>query len=694
MAVLKDEYAQRAFNNISEAAEEEKLDTVGVIAKYFGSELRCGGNIDERLEYLDKICDIKSRTIRLEGKWYSNSAMPLLVKTENGEFAVIPDTFGVCRYYENGRYKKITKKNSAMFGSEAKCFYKGFSVGKITAVKLVKYIFDSISLKDKIMVAVMSILATLTGLIFPAANYIIFNHIIPSGTFGDILPMAALLIGVTGTIAAAELMRGTVLTNVISKIEVNVQGAMFSRVLRLKSGFFRKENPGELADIIINFTDIGGLISVQSLSALLGVVLSVFYLIQMNIYAPEIIGAAVSAAFIVLCLSVNEAVQFIKWRREYSGAMSAMTGMVYEIFSVMEKIKLNGAATRMFERWSEKYRDVILKEERPFMLMYSSVLFRIVTFAALIFVFILGAKAKVAMADYIAFNSAYGSFIGTIGSVGIILETAAEFMGAYKLVKPVFDAETEECENKKTTAQISGNIEFSNVRFRYAPDLPYVLDGISLKIEKGESVGIVGKSGCGKSTLLRLLLGFEETSEGGILVDGTDLREIDLQSYRSRLGIVLQDSKLMNDDIYSNITITAPYADNDDVDEAVESAGLTADIENMPMGLRTIVSEENSTISGGQKQRILIARAIINKPPILIFDEATSALDNLTQEQVTKSVDALKSTRIIIAHRLSTIRNCNRIIFLDKGKIAEEGTYDELMEKKGLFYDMASRQLA
>ena len=215
---------------------------------------------------------------------------------------------------------------------------------------------------------------------------------------------------------------------------------------------------------------------------------------------------------------------------------------------------------------------------------------------------------------------------------------------------------------------------------------------MSLKIHAGEYVAIVGPSGCGKSTLMRLLLGFEKPEQGGIFYDGRNLAKINLQSLRRRIGTVMQQGGLFNDSIYANIAISAPSLSMDDAWEAAEIACIADDIRAMPMGMQTMISEGQGGISGGQKQRLMIARAIAPKPSILIFDEATSALDNIAQKKVTEALDSLNCTRIVIAHRLSTIRSCSRILYLGNGRVLEEGTYEELMEKKGLFAEMVERQ--
>ena len=232
----------------------------------------------------------------------------------------------------------------------------------------------------------------------------------------------------------------------------------------------------------------------------------------------------------------------------------------------------------------------------------------------------------------------------------------------------------------------------NNVTFRYVKDGPKIIDNMSMKIRAGEYVAIVGPSGCGKSTLMRLLLGFEKPEQGGIFYDGRNLKKINLQSLRRRIGTVMQQGGLFNDSIYANIAISAPSLTMKEAWEAAEIACIADDIREMPMGMHTMISEGQGGISGGQKQRLMIARAIAPKPSILIFDEATSALDNIAQKKVTEALDRLNCTRIVIAHRLSTIRSCGRILYLGDGKVLEEGTYEELMEKKGLFAEMVERQ--
>lgn len=260
------------------------------------------------------------------------------------------------------------------------------------------------------------------------------------------------------------------------------------------------------------------------------------------------------------------------------------------------------------------------------------------------------------------------------------------------VVRPILEAVPETSEDKPSVESLSGSVEMSDVSFRYDENAPYVLEGLSLRIKPGEYVALVGESGSGKSTILRLMLGFEKPELGAIFYGRYDVQKVDLRSLRQHIGVVMQNGSLFMGDLFSNITISSPSATLDDAWEAAEIAGMADDINNMPMGMQTLVTEGGGGISGGQRQRILIARAVCSKPRILMMDEATSALDNKTQKHVIDSLDSLKCTRVVVAHRLSTVKHCDRILVIDEGKVAEEGTYEELMKKGGIFSKLVERQ--
>jgi ATP-binding cassette subfamily C protein len=240
-------------------------------------------------------------------------------------------------------------------------------------------------------------------------------------------------------------------------------------------------------------------------------------------------------------------------------------------------------------------------------------------------------------------------------------------------------------DSRAAPGTLQGEIEVSNICFRYIKDGPLILNDLSLHIKPKQFVAIVGGSGSGKSTLLRLLLGFETAESGAIFFDSKELSGIDIRMVRRQGGVVLQNAQLMSGDIFTNIVGTSVNLTIDDAWDAARAVGLAEDIEDMPMGMHTIIAEGGGGLSGGQRQRLVIARAIVHKPRILYFDEATSALDNRTQAMVTESLEKLQATRVVIAHRLSTIRNADCIFAIDRGNLIESGTYEELMQKDGYF---------
>ena len=367
--------------------------------------------------------------------------------------------------------------------------------------------------------------------------------------------------------------------------------------------------------------------------------------------------------------------------------------MTYALITGVQKIKLAGAEKRVFSKWLHYYSDTAeLMYDPPMFLKIHVVINLAVTLISTILLYRIAAFSGITPSAYIAFNAAYGSVIGAFTVLSTVILRAAEVKPMFEMAEPFLATEPETADNKVMVTSISGSVELNNVYFRYNENAPYIVDNMSLKIRAGEYVAIVGRTGCGKSTLMRLLLGFEKPERGAIYYDSKDMKNLDLCSLRRKIGTVTQNGGLFQGDIFSNIIISAPELTLQDAWEAAEIAGIADDIKAMPMGMQTLVSEGQGGISGGQKQRLMIARAIAPKPKLLMFDEATSALDNKTQKQVSEALDRMGCTRIVIAHRLSTIQNCDRILVLDKGKIVEDGKYDELIEKDGYFADLVKRQ--
>ena len=368
-------------------------------------------------------------------------------------------------------------------------------------------------------------------------------------------------------------------------------------------------------------------------------------------------------------------------------------GLTYALMGGVEKIRLSGAENRVFTKWLDLYtRGADLKFNPPVIVKFQKVFNAAITLTGTIVMYFIAVKTRVSVADYYAFNTAYAYVSGALNAITSVAIAAATVKPSLELIRPLMEAEPEKHVGRESVATITGNIELSHVTFRYEKEGRKIIDDLSLKIPARQYVAIVGKTGCGKSTLLRLLLGFEQPESGAIFYDRKDIQTLDLGSLRKLIGTVLQEGELFSGSIFENITISAPNLTLQEAWDAAEIAGIADDIRAMPMGMSTVLQEGGGGISGGQKQRIMIARAVAPKPKLLLLDEATSALDNITQKQVSDALDRMRCTRIVIAHRLSTIRHCDRILVMDGGKIVEDGKYEQLIEKGGVFAELVERQ--
>jgi ATP-binding cassette subfamily C protein len=371
-------------------------------------------------------------------------------------------------------------------------------------------------------------------------------------------------------------------------------------------------------------------------------------------------------------------------------------GVILQLIKGIPTLKISGTEIKAFIYWFKGFitlrdKTIILEKNKNVQKTINSS-FALVSITIVYFA-LFKLSSDITTGRFIAFNAVLGAFLFSITGLSNAVMSAINSLLIYDRFKPIIEELPENYGAKDAPVNIEGNIELQNVVFKYDENTPIIIDNISLKIKKGEYIALVGPSGSGKSTIIRLLLGFNESNSGTIIYDGQDLKNIDLKLLRKQIGVVLQDGNLFGGDIFTNIVGSAANLTMDDAWNAAKEAALDKDIEEMPMGMFTIINEDGGTFSGGQKQRLMIARALVNKPKILIFDEATSALDNRTQAIVTESLDKLKITRIVVAHRLSTIKNADRIILMESGHIVEEGNYDSLMKKKGVFYHMAHRQL-
>ena len=527
----------------------------------------------------------------------------------------------------------------------------------------------------------------------PRLNNILFGTVIENQSLRMLAGITVFMICASVSALLFQTLKNLLSARIGTKLELSVQAATMMRILSLPADFFKSYSTGELSSRSQNIQTLCSMIVSTVFSTGLTSVFSVLYISQIFTFAPALVVPALCIIGVTIVFSLITTFWQMRYAKKQMELGAQESGMSYALISGMQKIRLSGSEKRAYARWSDLYSKLVkVTYNTPMFLRLNGALSSVISLTGVIVIYYVSVKSGISVADYYAFNSAYGMLSGAFISLAGIATTIASFKPILEMAKPILETLPEVSQGKLVIDRLSGGVELNNVSFRYNENMPLVIDDLSLKIRPGQYVAIVGATGCGKSTLMRLMLGFEKPQKGAVYYDGKDLNAIDLRSLRRRIGVVLQNGKLFQGDIYSNIVISAPHLTLDNAWQAAEMAGIADDIRKMPMGMHTIISEGSGGVSGGQRQRLMIARAIAPKPKILMFDEATSALDNITQKIVSDSLEKLKCTRIVIAHRLSTIRQCDRIIYLEKGKIVEDGTYEALIAKNGKFAELVERQ--
>lgn len=654
-------------------------------------------DMNEILEFLMRPHGIMRRAVHLDRHWYRDAIGAMLGrrKDDGAVVALVPYGISGYRYYDDrtDKYVRINSRNEDLFDDEAFAFYKPFPVRKMGIGSLIRYIIEQISVSDIVMLILSMIIVTAVGMLMPRLNSLLFSDVLESGSI-------RLLIGIGIYMACTSvslILFGTVRTmingRINTKLDLSIEAASMMRILSLPAEFFKDYSAGELSNRISYIGTLAARLTDMVLTTGLSSLFSLAYLSQVFKYAPSLVVPSIIVTLLSLIITVVSVLLQTGISRRQMLLSSKESGISYAMISGIQKIRLSGSEKRAYARWGKAYADAArLMYNPPLFLKVSPAILTAVTLLGTLWIYSAAIRSGVSVSDYYAFNSAYGVLSAAFIALSGVAVSASQIRPILEMAKPIFETVPEISEEKAMVTKLSGGIELNNVTFRYSEDMPAVLDNLSLKITPGQYVAIVGKTGCGKSTLVRILLGLETPQKGAVYYDGRDIKKLDLKSLRRRIGTVMQNGKLFMGDIFSNITICAPWLTLDEAWEAAEVSGLAEDIRNMPMGMNTIISEGQGGISGGQRQRLLIARAIAPKPKILMFDEATSALDNLTQKQVSNALDGMKCTRIVIAHRLSTIRQCDRIIVLEGGHIVEDGSYEELIAMNGYFAELVSRQ--
>ncbi len=389
------------------------------------------------------------------------------------------------------------------------------------------------------------------------------------------------------------------------------------------------------------------------------------------------------------------------YNKEFRKAMEETSVHVMEMIELIPVTRAHALEDKETDKMDSRLYNVAksglrLDMVQSYFSSISWVAFQIFQVLCLGFTGYLASRGKISVGEVVMYQTYFASIISYVSNMINLLPIISKGLESVDSIGDVLLChDVESYHNKKKLPSIKGEITFENTGFKYKDSDSFVVEDLNLKIKSGETVAFVGESGAGKTTILNMVIGFIHATQGRVLIDGNDMEDINLRSYRSNIAVVPQTPILFTGTIRENITYGKDDISDEELMEVIKAADLDEMIEQLPDGVDTMVNEHGSNLSGGQRQRVSIARAFIRDPKILILDEATSALDSISEEKIRNATDNLVKNRttLIVAHRLSTIKNADYIAVIGDGGLKEFGSYDELMEKKGEFYRLRQLQI-
>ena len=671
----------------------------GMIDRRVWRKLTLKREIPEDLDELEELFyrqQIFFRQIQMEGNWWTRCSGRLLAFSADDDTPVLLSP-GFADYTfvdpRTGR-RCSARKHMDRLKKEAFSLSYPMPQGKLTISSFIGHALRQLSAYDGICALLACLGVVLLTMFTPYACKMLFDEVIPSGDANQLTPIAVLLFSAAAGLVMVQMTRNYLVVRMKDKTEYAMQSSLMTRLLSLPVGFFKKYSPGELSNRVLSVVRFSTQLTEDMLSTILTLLFTVMMFLQFFTYGGPLLWTGILVmALYMLTIYVQYSCRK-KVQDQANVYASKLTGLIYNLAVGAQKIRTNGAEIRAFRHWAEAYEPSDPDGSRyPALFNYSNSISYNFRMAPLIVTMLAAWHYGLGLSDYIAYCSVLTIATEAIQNFQRITKVMAQLAPEIKLCRPILEEQPETDEGSIFLKDVSGNIDIRGLKFRYDEDMPYIFNNLNLRINAGDYVAFVGPSGCGKSTLVRLMLGFEQAEAGSIFYDEHNLDDINRPSLRRYcISICLQDGQLVEGTIRDNILFGNGNYTDEEVWEAAKNAALIKDIEAMPRGLDTPISADGQGVSGGQRQRILIARALIRKPKIFFLDEATSALDNISQHIITENLAKMHCTRITIAHRMSTIRECNRIIVLNNGHVEEDGSFDELLAKGGLFSEIIKRQ--
>ena len=704
---------QRSTEFADSAIDDPLLAACAVVGRRLGITIQApprpkdGETVSDPLGEIVRASRIRMRRIVLKGEWWRDETWPLVGYLEEGKrpVAILPAKLGRLELHDPiARSRaRVTRALAGQLEGVAYMLYRPFPDTRLTPVDLFTFGMRGCA-RDLVRPLAVGAIAGLLGAVPPFFLGQMVDNVIPQSERTQLLQLAAILCVFAVTTASFGIVRQLSALRLETKMSGTIQPAIWDRLLGLPVAFFRQFSAGDLAQRAGCIDAIRKLLSGATISSIVTGVFSIFLLAQLFYYSVPL--ALWATGLVGVALAFTSVVGYLRLRlhRPAMQIEGRISGLVLQLLTGMAKLRVAGAEGRAFAVWAREFaqqKRLALRGGRIENAVQTYNLVFPVVCSMLIFSVMLeftgsaiaGGARPMSAGDFVAFNMAFALFLTQMLELGSAALSILTIVPLVERAKPLLETVREVDESKLDPGELSGRIDIEHVTFRYHADGPTVLHDVSIHVNPGEYVALVGPSGSGKSTMARLLLGLETPERGSVYYDGRDLAMLDVQKLRRRIGVVMQSGKIRGGSLFDNIVGSAPLT-LDDAWEAARLAGLEDDIRQMPMGMNTIVQQGAPTLSGGQRQRLMIARAIVNRPRVLIFDEATSALDNRTQAMVTASLERLQASCIAIAHRLSTIMGADRIYVLKAGRVVESGTYEELAGARGVFAELIQRQLA
>ena len=660
------------------------------------------GNAVDTLRIIARASGFRTRNIKLADGWWLNDSGPFLgfLAEDSRPVAVLPTSGPGYEVVDPSRgiRTRVTPEGARLLRPTGVMFYRTLSGAQPKARDLFKFCEPKIRGELRTLL-LMGILSGLLGMIVPAVTATVVDDAIPRADSSQLGLLCAFLVGIGFAVASFQAIQGLALVRIKGKLESVLLPAVWDRLFKLPTRFFGEQEAGDLALRAMGMLRVIEVLASTSAASLLVAIFSLSNVLVLFVLNWRL--ALIAVGLILVAPLVSLALFPILWNTLHATARSQgkISGLLLSMLGGVARLRVAGAERRAFALWAENYR-----RQLALMIRYQSLSDALILFGdvwpmvvlMVVFATVIGmGPQSMTTGDFLAFNLAMGQMMMALIGLTRIGLPLLDGLEQYARFRPILEATPEVTDVTGEPVTLAGAIRLSNVSFRYTPDGPLILDAINIQARPGEFIAIVGQSGSGKSTILRLLLGFETPSEGVVSYDGRELSTLDVHEVRGQLGVVLQDSQLFPGDLYSNIVGLASDLTKADAMKAAKFAGLADDIEQMPMGIHTVITEGGAGLSSGQRQRLIIARALVSRPRILLLDEATSALDNRTQAIVSRSIHKglAGTTRVAIAHRLSTVVDADRIYVLSGGKIVQSGSYLQLMNEPGPFQDFARRQM-